>query len=52
MERVSREEKVRKECLVPECWWIEKNEGMLKTEDGDWVMANLEDEDYPIVKLD
>lgn len=43
---------LKEECLVPECWWVEKNKGMLKTENGDWVMATPDDEDKPVVEFD
>ncbi|XP_018436435.2 phospholipase A1-IIdelta-like [Raphanus sativus] len=43
---------LKEECLVPECWWVEKNKGMIKTEDGDWVMATPDDEDMPVVEFE
>ncbi|XP_074293198.1 phospholipase A1-IIdelta-like [Silene latifolia] len=27
------------ECSVPPCWWVVKNKGMVKNEEGEWVLA-------------
>ncbi|EOX92870.1 Alpha/beta-Hydrolases superfamily protein [Theobroma cacao] len=39
---------LKDECLVPESWWVEKNKGLVRNEDGEWVMAPQTDEDMPI----
>ncbi|KAH7861223.1 hypothetical protein Vadar_023320 [Vaccinium darrowii] len=39
---------LKDECLVPGSWWVEKNKGMVLTEDGEWVMAKPADEDLPV----
>lgn len=43
---------LKEECLVFECWWVEKNKGMFKNEDGDWVMFIFDDEDMFMVEFD
>ncbi|XP_010525149.1 PREDICTED: phospholipase A1-IIdelta-like [Tarenaya hassleriana] len=42
---------LKEECLVPPCWWVEKNKGLLKAEDGEWVMATPHDEDLPVAEF-
>ncbi|XP_042477576.1 phospholipase A1-IIdelta-like [Macadamia integrifolia] len=39
---------LKDECLVPASWWVEKNKGMLLNEDGDWVLAQPDDDDMPV----
>ncbi|GMI93121.1 ACYLATED GALACTOLIPID- ASSOCIATED PHOSPHOLIPASE 1 [Hibiscus trionum] len=38
---------LKDECLVPGSWWVEKNKGLVRNEDGEWEMAPLTDEDLP-----
>ncbi|KAM7274747.1 hypothetical protein ACFE04_016613 [Oxalis oulophora] len=38
---------LKDECLVPGVWWIVKNKGLILTEDGDWIFAPPEDEEFP-----
>ncbi|KAJ8749376.1 hypothetical protein K2173_018866 [Erythroxylum novogranatense] len=39
---------LKKDCLVPESWWIEKNKGMIRDEDGEWILARPDQEDLPV----
>ncbi|OMO61028.1 Lipase, class 3 [Corchorus olitorius] len=32
------------ELLVPGLWWVEKNKGLVKTEDGEWVMTSPDED--------
>ncbi|XVE83564.1 hypothetical protein DITRI_Ditri16bG0097200 [Diplodiscus trichospermus] len=36
---------LKDELLVPGSWWVEKNKGLVRTEDGEWIMAPPDDED-------
>ncbi|TYI60769.1 hypothetical protein E1A91_D10G126800v1 [Gossypium mustelinum] len=38
---------LKDECLVPGSWWVEKNKGLVRNEDGEWVMVPATDEDLP-----
>ncbi|CAH8385399.1 unnamed protein product [Eruca vesicaria subsp. sativa] len=38
---------LKDECLVPGSWWVEKNKGMIKDENGEWVLAPVEEEPEP-----
>jgi len=39
---------LKEECGVPESWWVEKNKGMVKREDGEWVCKAPDEEDRPV----
>ncbi|KAF2321054.1 hypothetical protein GH714_033256 [Hevea brasiliensis] len=39
---------LKDECMVPGSWWIEKNKGMVRGEDGEWTMASPDEEDQPV----
>ncbi|CAN1125257.1 Phospholipase A1-IIdelta [Linum perenne] len=39
---------LKEEYLVPGSWWVEKNKGMIRDEDGEWVLAPPDDEDLPV----
>ncbi|KAL2328044.1 hypothetical protein Fmac_021471 [Flemingia macrophylla] len=39
---------LKDECHVPGSWWIEKNKGMVKREDGEWVLDAPDEEDLPV----
>lgn len=39
---------LKDEGLVPGSWWVEKNKGMVRDEDGEWVLASPDGEDLPI----
>lgn len=36
---------LKDELMVPGSWWVEKNKGLVRTEDGEWIMASPVDED-------
>ncbi|CAN8318102.1 unnamed protein product [Cochlearia groenlandica] len=38
---------LKDECLVPGSWWVEKNKGLVRDEDGEWVIASVEEEPEP-----
>ncbi|KAG7570219.1 Alpha/Beta hydrolase fold [Arabidopsis thaliana x Arabidopsis arenosa] len=38
---------LKDECLVPGSWWVEKNKGLIKNDDGEWVLAPVEEEPVP-----
>lgn len=39
---------LKEEYMVPGSWWVEKNKGMVRKEDGEWVLASPDDEDLPV----
>ncbi|XP_059451614.1 phospholipase A1-IIdelta-like [Corylus avellana] len=39
---------LKDECLIPGSWWVEKNRGLVRDENGEWVMAPPDDEDLPV----
>uniref|UniRef100_A0A803N7I4 Phospholipase A1 n=1 Tax=Chenopodium quinoa TaxID=63459 RepID=A0A803N7I4_CHEQI len=38
---------LKEECLVPPSWWVEKNKGMVLSEQGEWVLAGPEEIPVP-----
>ncbi|XP_020243990.1 LOW QUALITY PROTEIN: phospholipase A1-II 5-like [Asparagus officinalis] len=40
-------EYLKDELLIPGSWWVEKNKGMVIKEDGDWELAELDEDDLP-----
>ncbi|MCL7036142.1 hypothetical protein MKW94_020161 [Papaver nudicaule] len=38
------------EALVPGSWWVERNKRMVLNEDGEWIMANPDEEDLPVLE--
>ncbi|XP_031256024.1 phospholipase A1-IIdelta [Pistacia vera] len=41
-------EYLKDELYVPGSWWVEKNKGMVRDEDGEWVQAQPAEEDLPV----
>lgn len=45
---VNKSSDILKGELVPPSWWGEKNKGMVRRDDGEWVYATPSDEDMPV----
>ncbi|KAB1209787.1 Phospholipase A1-IIdelta [Morella rubra] len=43
---------LKDKCLVPGSWWVEKNEGLVRNEDGEWIVASPEEEDLPVPEFE
>ncbi|KAL5131020.1 Phospholipase A1-IIdelta [Glycine soja] len=41
---------LKEEYGVPGSWWVEKNKGMVKREDGEWVLDAPDEEDVPVLE--
>lgn len=41
-------EYLKDELLVPGSWWVVQNKGMVKNEEGEWVLAPPDDDDLPV----
>ncbi|KAI9083043.1 hypothetical protein K1719_034947 [Acacia pycnantha] len=39
---------LKEECRIPGSWWVEKNKGMARRHDGEWVLDLPEEEDLPV----
>ncbi|KAI4333840.1 hypothetical protein L6164_018599 [Bauhinia variegata] len=39
---------LKEDLFVPALWWVEKNKGMLRREDGEWVLDAPDEEDLPV----
>lgn len=39
---------LKADCLVPASWWVEKNKGMIRKEDGEWVTESPAEADLPV----
>nr|KYP67759.1 hypothetical protein KK1_024111 [Cajanus cajan] len=39
---------LKEEYRIPGSWWVEKNKGMVRREDGDWVLDAPQQEDLPV----
>ncbi|KAF5481549.1 hypothetical protein F2P56_002190 [Juglans regia] len=39
---------LKDEYLIPGSWWVEKNKGLVRDENGEWVLAPPDDEDLPV----
>lgn len=45
-------EYLKDELYVPGSWWTEKNKGMVRDEEGEWVLAPPDEEDLPVPEFD
>ncbi|KAJ1441849.1 Fungal lipase-like domain [Sesbania bispinosa] len=43
---------LKDEYHVPGSWWVEKNRGMVRREDGEWVLDAPDEEDLPVPEQD
>ncbi|KAD4178958.1 hypothetical protein R6Q59_022501 [Mikania micrantha] len=43
---------LKDEYLIPGSWWVEKNKGLIKNENGDWVLEPPDEEDIPVPEYD
>lgn len=43
---------LKEEYLIPESWWIEKNKGMARDENGEWILTPPDNEDEPVPEED
>ncbi|KAB1209788.1 Phospholipase A1-IIdelta [Morella rubra] len=43
---------LKDECMVPGSWWVEKNKGLVRNEDGEWIVASPDEEDLPVLEFD
>lgn len=41
-------EYLKDELLIPGIWWVEKNKGLVRDDDGEWVPTPPADEDQPV----
>ncbi|XP_059665080.1 phospholipase A1-IIdelta-like [Cornus florida] len=39
---------LKEEYLIPGSWWVEKNKGMVRDGNGEWVLSPPDDEDLPV----
>ncbi|KAK6157551.1 hypothetical protein DH2020_011799 [Rehmannia glutinosa] len=39
---------LKDEYLIPGSWWVEKNKGLVRDENGEWILAPPSDEDQPV----
>ncbi|KAG6658057.1 hypothetical protein I3843_Q059500 [Carya illinoinensis] len=41
-------EYLKDEYLIPGSWWVERNRGLVRDENGEWVLAHPDDDDLPV----
>ncbi|KAG6658058.1 phospholipase A1-IIdelta-like [Carya illinoinensis] len=39
---------LKDEYLTPGSWWVERNKGLVRDENGEWVLAHPDDDDLPV----
>ncbi|KAG6419452.1 hypothetical protein SASPL_121674 [Salvia splendens] len=44
-------EYLKDELLIPGMWWVEKNKGLVRDDNGEWVPTPPADEDQPVPEL-